>query len=127
MSELVINNGVWSDTGMPCGCSKGPLPELALNYSTDDGGATIAKIVAKGTDHSFDPKGLPPLRIGGSGNSTDAQYGTSPRMRASVDEEQMSDEDLRRIGLAGGNGEPLETPRLAFKKDATGQTVSEVV
>ncbi len=138
MSELVLNSPCWSDSGQPVQNVESDPMHLVLHYSRDSGGATITKIVADGTDHSFDPKGLPPLRIGGSRYSADAQYGTPPRMRPMVAEEEMDAESMRRIGLTGRNEDAMpdqdgfapnqdDHPRLVFRKDANGKTISEIV
>jgi hypothetical protein len=111
---------------------------LVLHYSRDSGGATTTKIVAEGTDHSFNPRGLPPLKVGGSRHSTDALYGDAPPMQPQVDEEMMDEETRRRIGLIGGKEEEMpnqegfvpnqdDFPRLVFRKGPDGRTISDII
>jgi hypothetical protein len=102
----------------PCGCPRGaPLPEITLAFARREDAATLATLNADG--RSFDT-----MIIGGR-HSTDDQYGGAPPMRESPDEDLMSDDDFRRIGLAG-RGSPLETPTLVFHRGADGQTISEI-
>jgi hypothetical protein len=106
---------------VPCRCPVGsPLPDLTLNYATAVDGGTLTSIVANDGIHSFDTTiaGGSPVKIGGR-HGTDAQYDDGPAIRQAAPEE-MSDEDKRRIGL------PLADTVLVFKRDARGQTTSNI-
>jgi hypothetical protein len=108
--------------GVRCRCPDGsPMPELLLNYATAPDGGTVTSIVANDGIHSYDT--TQPVKIGGR-HGTDEQYGDGPAIRQ-AEPEEMSEADKRRIGLIGG--QPLDSPVLSFKKDARGQTMSEIV
>lgn len=107
-----------------CGCRNQPLPTMSLGFSRRGDGATVSSLLANG--HSFDDTlvgGKP--TVTGRQHGSDAEYGNPPRLQQTPDDEFMGEESLRRIGLQ--SGQPLDTPKLVFRKDGNGKSVSEIV